>query len=109
MTTKYNPLLTELKHLENFVFIPAKINDKLNKYRFISDNGEFIDIYFNTLLFGFCAKKDIKILEFEGDYKNEDFLLKNESLNYLDKLISFLERKNSLNKEKIANKLYRNE
>ena len=109
MMTKYNRLLTELKHLENFGFISTKINNELSNYRYLYDNGEFIDIYYNTLLFGFCATKDINFLEFEGDFKIEDFLLKNESLNYLDKLINYLERKTSLDREEIINKLFRDE
>jgi hypothetical protein len=53
--------------------------------------------------------KDINFLEFEGDFKIEDFLLKNESLNYLDKLINYLERKTSLDRDEIINKLFRDE
>lgn len=74
--TKYNRLLTELKHLENFGFISTKINNELTNHRYIYDNVEFIDIYYNPLLFGFCATKDIKFLEFEGNFKIEDFLKK---------------------------------
>lgn len=109
MNTNFNRTLTEIKHLENFGFISTKINNELTNHRYIYDNGEFIDIYYNPLLFSFCATKDINFLEFEGDFKIEDFLLKNESLNYLDKLINFLERKTRLDRDEIINKLFRNE
>lgn len=106
---KYNRILTEIKHLENFGFISSKINDELTNYRYIYNNGEFIDIYYNPFLFGFCATKDIKFLEFEGEFKIEDFLLKNESLNYLDKLIYYIENQTNLYEDTIINKLFVNE
>jgi hypothetical protein len=104
MMAKYNRILTEIKHLENFGFVHTKINDELTNYRYISDNGEFIDIYYNTLLFGFCAKKDLKFLEFEDKFKIENFILKNESLNYLDKLICYLENQTNLYEDIIIKK-----
>ena len=103
--TKYNRVLTELKHLENFGFVPTQINDELTNYRYIYDNGEFIDIYYNPLLFGFCATNDIKFLEFEGEFKIKNFFLKNESLNYLDKLICFIRNQTNLYEDIIINKL----
>lgn len=104
----YKLMLTEIKHLENFGFLGIKITDQLTNYRYQSDDI-IIDVYYNPLVFGFCSTDKIENLDFTKPFEIKDFVLKNESLNHLDKLISFIESKSKWNLDEIVKKLTENE